>query len=42
MTIKENDHGLDEEKTESLIHLGQGCLDCLLELGTGSALDFLL
>ena len=33
MTIKENDHGLDENQTESLLHLGQGCLDCLLELG---------
>ena len=33
MTIKEDDHGLDENKTENLICLGQGCLDCLLELG---------
>ena len=40
MTVKENKDGLDEEKTESLLHLGQGCLDCLLELGISVALDF--
>lgn len=33
MSIKENDLNLDEDVTDNLLQLGQGCQDCLLELG---------